>query len=50
MKEEEILFKRANIKYFEEKNGDKDEELILNGTKESCIHEILSGFEESKQT
>ena len=49
-KDEEILFKKDNIKYFEENYGEKGAELILNGAKESCIHEILSGFEENKQT
>ena len=49
-KDEEILFKKDNIKYFEENYGEKGADLILNGAKESCIHEILSGFEENKQT
>ena len=49
-KDGEILFKKDNIKYFEENNEEKDEKLILNGAKESCIYEILSGFGESKQT
>ena len=47
-KDEEILFNKDNIKYFEENYGEKGAELILNGAKESCIHEILSGFEENK--
>ena len=49
-KDGEILYKKDNIKYFEESNGEKVAELILNVVKESYIHEILSGFEESKQT
>ena len=49
-KDEEILFKKDSIKYFEQNHEEKVEELILNSVKESCIHEILSWFEKSKQT
>lgn len=49
-KDEEILFNKDNIKYFEENYGEKSAELILTGAKECCIHEILIGFEDDKQT
>ena len=47
-----ILFNSDNQKYLEESYGEKAEkatELILIGAKESCIHEILNGFDEDKQ-
>ena len=50
MKDGEILFKKDNIKYFEENNEEKGGKLILNGAKDCCIYEILGGFGESKQT
>ena len=49
-KDEKILYKKDNIKYFEDNYGEKGAELLLNGAKESCIYEILSEFEENKQT
>ena len=49
-KDEEILFNKDNAKYFEENYGEKSTELILTGAKETCIHEILTGFEDDKQT
>jgi len=45
-----ILFNSDNQKYLEETYGEKATELILTGAKESCIHEILNGFDEDKQT
>ena len=48
--DEEILFNKDNIKYFEENYGEKSAELMLAGAKECCIHEILTGFEDDKQT
>ena len=44
-----ILFNSDNQKYLEESYGEKATELILIGAKESCIHEILNGFDEDKQ-
>ena len=49
-KDDQILFNSDNQKYFEETYGEKAAELILIGAKESCIHEILNGFDEEKQT
>ena len=49
-KDDQILFNSENQKYFEETYGEKAAELILIGAKESCIHEILNGFDEDKQT
>ena len=46
----EILFNNDNRKYFEDTYGEKSTELILTGAKETCIHEILVGFEDDKQT
>ena len=46
----EILFNNDNRKYFEDTYGEKSTELILTGAKETCIHEILIGFEDDKQT
>lgn len=46
----EILFDNNNRKYFDETYGDKGADLILTGAKETCIHEILVGFEDDKQT
>lgn len=46
----EILFDNNNNKYFEDTYGEKGAELILTGAKETCIHEILVGFEDDKQT
>jgi hypothetical protein len=49
-KDDQILFNSDNQKYFEETYGEKAAEFILMGAKESCIHEILNGFDEDKQT
>jgi len=49
-KDDQILFNSDNQKYFEETYGEEAAELILIGAKESCIHEILNGFDEEKQT
>ena len=49
-KDDQILFNSDNQKYFEETYGEKAAEFILMGAKESCIHEILNGFDEEKQT
>lgn len=49
-KDDEILFNKDNIKYFEENYGEKSAELISIGAKECCIHEILTGFADDKQT
>ena len=46
----EILFDNSNKKYFDDIYGEKGTELILTGAKETCIHEILVGFEDDKQT
>jgi len=48
-KDDQILFNSDNQKYFEETYGEKAAEFILMGAKESCIHEILNGFDEDKQ-
>ena len=48
--DEEILFNSDNKKYFEDEYGEKGAEFILIGAKESCIHEILVGFEDDKKT
>ena len=48
-KDDQILFNSDNQKYFEETYGEKAAEFILIGAKESCIHEILNGFDEDKQ-
>jgi len=48
--DEQILFNNDNKKYFEDEYGEKATELILAGAKETCIHEILVGFEDDKQT
>ena len=45
----EILFDNSNKKYFDDTYGEKGAELILTGAKETCIHEILVGFEDDKQ-
>ena len=49
-KDDQILFNSDNQRYFEETYGEKAAEFILMGAKESCIHEILNGFDEDKQT
>ena len=49
-KDDQILFNSDNQKYFEETYGEKAAEFILMGAKESCIHEILNGFDEDRQT
>ena len=49
-KDDQILFNSDNQKYFEETYGEKAAEFILTGAKESCIHEILNGFDEDRQT
>jgi hypothetical protein len=49
-KDDQILFNSDNQKYFEEIYGEKAAEFILMGAKESCIHEILNGFDEDRQT
>ena len=46
----EILFDNSNKKYFDDTYGEKGTELILTGAKETCIHDILVGFEDDKQT
>ena len=46
----EILFDNNNKKYLDDTYGEKGTELILTGAKETCIHEILVGFEDDKQT
>ena len=48
-KDDQILFNSDNQRYFEETYGEKAAEFILMGSKESCIHEILNGFDEDKQ-
>lgn len=48
--DEEIMFNKDNTKYFEDTYGEKSTELILSGAKETCIHEILVGFDNDKQT
>ena len=48
--DEDILFNSDNKKYLEDEYGEKAAELMLTGAKESCIHEILVGFEDEKQT
>ena len=48
--DEDILFNTDNKKYLEDEYGEKAAELMLTGAKESCIHEILVGFEDEKQT
>ena len=48
--DEEILFNSDNKKYFEDEYGEKGAEFILTGAKETCIHEILVGFEDDKKT
>ena len=49
-KDDQILFNSDNQRYLEETYGEKAAEFILMGAKESCIHEILNGFDEDKQT
>ena len=49
-KDDQILFNSDNQRYFEETYGEKAAEFILMGAKESCIHEILNGFDEDRQT
>ena len=46
----EILFDNSNKKYFDDTYGEKGTEFIFTGAKETCIHEILVGFEDDKQT
>ena len=48
--DEDILFNTDIKKYLEDEYGERAAELILTGAKESCIHEILVGFEDEKQT
>ena len=48
--DEDILFNTDNKKYLEDEYGERAAELMLTGAKESCIHEILVGFEDEKQT
>ena len=48
-KDEEILFNKDNKKYLDDIYGEKSSDLILISAKETCIHEILCGFEDEKQ-
>lgn len=49
-KDEEILFNKDNKKYLDDVYGEKSSEIVLNGAKETCIHEVLIGFEDDKQS
>ena len=48
-KDEEILFNKDNKKYLDDVYGEKSSEIVLNSAKETCIHEVLIGFEDDKQ-
>ena len=48
-KDADVLFQKDNKKYFDDTYGEKGSDLILIGAKETCIHEVLQGFEDDKQ-
>ena len=48
-KDEEILFNKDHKKYLDDVYGEKSSEIVLNSAKETCIHEVLIGFEDDKQ-